>query len=124
MKKIRIILNHIQKKRGSLTVTHPTLGGLGVARFDWTSNAEAHADMYIDTPKWHAYYISMNVHNCFALTEPVNRQVSKRQAQSEVNAFVIYVILPHSTPSGLLQGLIVCKVKKINIESKKKDKKN
>ena len=39
----------IQKKRGNLPVTRPTHRGSGIAQLVRTSNAEAHASMYIDT---------------------------------------------------------------------------
>ena len=42
-----LLIIHIRKKRGSHTITRPTLGGLRIAHRSWTSNAEAHACMYI-----------------------------------------------------------------------------
>ena len=38
----------IQKERGILPVTRPTYRGSGIALIVRTSNAEAHADMYIN----------------------------------------------------------------------------
>ena len=39
------------KKRGNHTVTRPTCGGSGIALIVRTSNAEAHADMNINSLK-------------------------------------------------------------------------
>ncbi len=47
------------KKRGNLPVTRPTFRGSGIALIVRTSNAEAHADMYINDKV--GYYIPMSV---------------------------------------------------------------
>ena len=46
---VNICLLYYMKKRGNLPVTRPTHRGSGIAQLVRTSNAEAHASMYIDT---------------------------------------------------------------------------
>ncbi len=64
-----------KEKRGNLPVTRPTHRGSGIALLVETSNAEAHADMYINENDANnrqglsvykiGYNIPMDIYRCF-----------------------------------------------------------
>ena len=57
------IVEYIKKARESVPVTRPAYQGLRTAHSVWTSNAEAHADMYdiTNTPFYEKYVKGINI---------------------------------------------------------------
>lgn len=84
------------EKRGNLPVTRSTFRGSGIALFIETSNAEAHADMYINEQSAERslfgglsailvriHYIPMGIYRCFVIRRIVwNCQIPECQSQS------------------------------------------
>ena len=104
------------KKRGSRTVTRPTYWGRRIARYSWTSNAEAHADMYWYTfsqsscpciadakPRKKNAYIHIPQTSTVAMPMTISWscEVPVRQEQSAVNALNMLRLSPPALTAGL-----------------------
>ena len=118
--KFLLIYRHLQNtywfKRGSRTVTRPTLWGLRIARYSWTSNAEAHADMYWYTfsqgscpciadakPRKKNAYIHIPQTSTVAMPMTISWscEVPECQEQSAVNALNMLRLSPPALTAGL-----------------------